>query len=139
MWNRKRNMKNKKELNGSDNWYAEEKKRESRISAWDFDEKRKLAEEHQTLHQDSGTKRQRNNGTSDPFFVLDLILFSLIIPFSVAIPGHSLIPMLVLFLFLSMGVILWESIGKKFPPRWYFILVLILTIVMESIALLEVL
>ena len=131
-------MKNKKEFNVSDNWYAEEKKRESRVSAWDLDEGRKLAEEHQAEHQ-GHTKHQRNNGTSDPFFVLDLILFSLIIPFSVAIPGHSLIPMLVLFLFLSMGVILWESIGKKFPPRWYFILVLILTIVMESIALLEVL
>ena len=128
-------MKNKKELNGSDNWFAEEKKRESRISAWDFDEGKKLAEEHRAEHQNRTGKRQRSSGTSDPFFVLDLVLFSLMVPFTTAIRGHSLIPMLVLFLFLSTGVILWESIGKRFPPRWYFILTLILTIILETLAL----
>ena len=128
-------MKSKKDISGSDNWYAEEKERESRISAWDIDEGRKLAEEHQALHHGSKPKRQRSNGTSDPFFVLDLILFSLMIPFSTLVKGHSLLPMTLLFLFLSTGIIIWETIFKRFPPQWYFILALILTIISEILAL----
>ncbi|MBR4461031.1 MAG: hypothetical protein IKS51_00345 [Erysipelotrichaceae bacterium] len=143
-------MKNKKEYSSSDNWYAEEKERESRISAWDFDEGKNLREqhekncdakglalEHRTEHQNRSKKRQRSNGTSDPFFVIDLILFSLMIPFSTAIPNHSLLPITVMFLLLSMGIIFWESLFKKFPPTWYFLLALILTVIMEILALKE--
>ena len=128
-------MKSKKDIGGSDNWYAEEKERESKISAWDIDEGKKLAQGHQAFHQGSKPKRQRNNGTSDPFFVLNLILFSLLIPFSTAVQDHSLLPMMILFLFLATGVIIWETVFKRFPPRWYFILALILTILSEILAL----
>ena len=124
-------MKSKKDISGSDNWYAEEKERESRILAWDIDEGRKLAEEHQALHRGSKTQRQRNKGTSDPFFVLDLILFSLMLPFAVGISSHSLFPVFLLFCFLLPGLLVWESVCKRFPPTWYFALALILSVALE--------
>ncbi len=119
-----------KNFGSGDDWFVEEKKRESRISARDLDGTKNLRK-----RRESARNRQKDNDTSDPFFVLDLILFSLMIPFSLLISQHSLIPMTAMFLFLVTGGIVWESVFKKFPPQWYFILALILTVILEALAI----
>lgn len=118
-------MDPEKERHAGKDWLAEELKRESEISVWDLDERKIVGKYREEGHNDS----------SDPFFVTDLILFSLLLPFSAAIPGLSLFPVFLLFIFLLPGLILWETLLKKFPPTWYFVLALILTIVAEAVTI----
>ena len=132
----------KETLNGRDDWLAKELKRERRVSVWDLDkiqgkpdtvhDARDLANEHHQEHHDRKTRHQKTNSTSDPFFILDLILFSLLLPFNVGIQGQSLLPVYVLFCFLLPGLLMWEFLLHRFPPTWYFILALILAAILEA-------
>ena len=69
---------------------------------------------------------------SDPFFVIDLILFSLLLPLAAGFRERSLIPVYVLFCFIMPGTIILEVQAKRFPPCWYFILALLLSLIMET-------
>ncbi|MBR2533686.1 MAG: hypothetical protein IKE50_02755 [Erysipelotrichaceae bacterium] len=115
-------MKEREELEKENSWLAEELKRERRESIRGFD----------------GNKEQKErSSTSDPFFVIDLILFSLLLPFSVGLSDHSLFPVFLLFCFLLPGLLMWEFLLKRFPPSWYFALALILTIVLEIMEIIK--
>jgi hypothetical protein len=118
-------MHSEKERHAGKDWFAKELEREREISAWDLDERKTVRKYREEGYNDS----------SDPFFVIDLILFSLLLPFNALIPGHSLFPVFLLFVFLLPGLILWEVLLKRFPPTWYFILALILTIVSEAVTI----
>ena len=107
----------KEKLEKENSWLAQELKRERREGVRGFDENK--------------VQKDRKNSTSDPFFVADLILFSLMLPFAVGISGHSLFPVFLLFCFLLPGLLVWESVCKKFPPTWYFALALILSVALE--------
>ncbi|MBQ6126139.1 MAG: hypothetical protein IJI77_03845 [Erysipelotrichaceae bacterium] len=109
-------MKDREQSEKENSWFAEELERERRESVRNFD----------------GNKEQKErSSTSDPFFVIDLILFSLLLPFSVGLSDHSLFPVFLLFCFLLPGLLMWEFLLKRFPPSWYFALALILTAVLE--------
>ena len=109
-------------------WLSEQLDREKKVSVdTSFDEENKPEKK----------KVKKENDTSDPFFVIDLILFSLMIPAFVGMSGHPLYPLLPFFIFLGPGTILWEIQLKKFPPRWYFILALVLTIIAEAIVIIQ--
>ncbi len=95
-------MKKEEELERKNSWLTQELERERRVSIRSFDGKKALEE--------------RRSSTSNPFFVADLILFSLMLPFSVGLSGHSLFPVFLLFCFLLPGLVLWECFFKKFPP-----------------------
>ncbi len=116
-------MKEKEELEKENSWFAEELKRERRVSIRNFD----------------GNKEQKEDisSTSDPFFVIDLILFSLMLPFSVGISDHSLFPVFLLFCFILPGLLMWEFLLKRFPPSWYFALAPILTVVLEIMEIIK--
>lgn len=116
-------MKDKEELERKNSWLTQELERERKTSIRSFDGK-KAQEEHRS-------------STSNPFFVADLILFSLLLPFSVGISGLSLFPVFLLFCFLLPGLILWECFFKKFPPTWYFAVALILTVIFEIIGIMK--
>ena len=116
-------MKDREQSEKENSWHAEELKRERRESIRNFD----------------GNKEQKEHrsSTSDPFFVIDLILFSLLLPFSVGLSDHSLFPVFLLFCFLLPGLLMWEFLLKRFPPSWYFALALILTIVLEIMEIIK--
>jgi len=60
-------MKDREQSEKENSWFAEELERERRESVRNFD----------------GNKEQKErSSTSDPFFVIDLILFILLLPFS---------------------------------------------------------
>ena len=117
-------MKKEEELEKKGSWLSQEQDRERRVSIRSFDGN-KAQEEHRS-------------STSNPFFVIDLILFSLMLPFSVGISGHSLFPVFLLFCFLLPGLVLWECFFKKFPPTWYFVIALILTVILEIMEIIKV-
>ena len=116
-------MNNKEQSEKENSWLAQELKRERRESIRSFDENK--------------TRKEHRNSTSDPFFVIDLILFSLLLPFTVGITGHSLLHVFLLFCFLLPGLLLWEYLFKRFPPKWYFALALILTVVLETVEIVK--
>ena len=110
-------MKDREQSEKENSWLAEELKRERRESVRGFDGNKE--------------RKEDRSSTSGPFFVIDLILFSLLLPFSVGLSDHSLFPVFLLFCFLLPGLLMWEFLLKRFPPSWYFALALILTAVLE--------
>ena len=104
-------------------WLGEELKREENNTAWNIDSSKKK------------NYFLTSKGTSDPFFVLDLILMSLMIPFSLVIEDNPIMPSYILFIFVLPGVIMWDVIFHKFPPTWYFILGLIIAVVAQLMVL----
>lgn len=116
-------IKNEEELEKKGSWLTKELERERKVSIRSLD----------------GIKEQEEprSSTSDPFFVADLILFSLLLPFSVGISSLSLFPVLLLFCFLLPGLVLWECIFKKFPPTWYFAIALMLTVILEIMGIMK--
>ena len=102
-------------------WLSKELEREEKVSVQEsFD--------NGIVEERKPKRKKKENDTSDPFFILDLITFSLMIPFLSATPGYSLMPIYLMFLFLLPGLVMWEIIFKKFPPTWYFILAFIIVV-----------
>ena len=108
---------NSTDPNNDKDWLSKEKEREKKTNLF------------------SRKKKSQRAVTADPFFVFDLILFALMLPFTMAIPGHSLMPVYLLFCFICIGVILFEVLLNRFPPTWYFIAALLVTIIAEIIAI----
>ena len=103
-----------------------------------LDEQLKREENNSSLNLDNRKKKNyflTSKGTSDPFFVIDLILMSLMIPFSLVIEDNPIMPSYILLMFVLPGVIMWDVIFHKFPPTWYFILGLIMAIVAQLMVL----
>ena len=102
-------------------WLSKELVREKNVSVQDsFD--------NGNVEERKPKRKKKENDPSDPFFIMDIIIFSLIIPFFSLIPGYTLTPIYIMSFFMVPGLIIWEAIFKKFPPTWYFILALIVFI-----------
>lgn len=102
-------------------WLSKELEREMKVSVQDsFD--------NGIVEERKSKRKKKENDPSDPFFIMDIIIFSLIIPFLSLIPGYTLTPIYIMSFFMVPGLIIWEAIFKKFPPTWYFILALIVVI-----------
>lgn len=135
-------MKNKElEVFEKDDWLSKERLRESRISAWDFDDARKLRNEHQDgcdvkkgasmhhfEHLQSNFKGQRSlrqidgskNGEAEFWFFLDIVLLVFLFIFNSIFSRYSFIPaMIVLFLGINPGIFVWLLLFKRFPPKAY--------------------
>ena len=144
------------QLESGDNWLQKEIERESRISAWDLDDGRKVREEHNEncdardaaeFHEQRHRRRSRidydatggnegpKRGPSAWFFIDMIFLFVLIFVRIIApynLPTHFA-PAIILFLGINPGIFIWLFAAKKFPPENYwkalFVIVLLLELV----------
>ena len=149
-------MKNKElEIFDKDDWLSKERQRESRISAWDFDDGRKLRNEHQEdcdvkkgasihhfEHLRSNIRGQKvinqidgsNKGEAELWFFLDVVLLVAMFIFNAIFPRYAFFPVLiVLFLGINPGIFIWLLVFKRFPPKSYskalFFIALLLQII----------
>ena len=151
--------KNELDLIEKDDWLAKEKAYEARISAWDLDEGKRVRFEHEEhcdvrdnaeMHASRHQKRQKINydatgGNEKPqssgskWFAADLILlFGLIfMTISQVNPIQHYIATAVVFLSINPGLFIWGLLGKKFPPKFYWVIVFIITVAIEMFAIIE--
>lgn len=129
-------INNNNELLEKDDWLAKQRELESRISVWDFDDAKKLAQEHEVRHQARKAVDYKavgnnsiNKGTGI-FFALNMILFS----FLVLLIAFTDVPFFyvafsVLCSGIFLGIIIYSSTKKKFPPESYWIFVFVFTMI----------
>ena len=149
-------MKNKDlEIFDKDDWLSKERLRESRISAWDFDDGRKLRYEHQddcdvkktaTIHRFEHVQNDRKGqraireidgsrkGEAEFWFFMNIVLLVALFIFNSMFPRYaSFVPLVVLFLGVNPGIFIWLFVFKKFPPKNYskalFFIALLLQII----------
>ena len=151
-------IKNNIDLVEKDNWLEKERLRESKISAWDFDDGRKVRNEHAEncdvkeiadVHQRRHSLREKINysatgGNEKPrsgvsvWFFLDIaLLFVLIVISSVSVYTHALLYYAIGLVFLSInpGLIIAMLGYKKFPPERYWKSVFIIAVSLAVSAL----
>ena len=149
--------KNISDLESRDNWLEKERQRESRISAWDMDEGKKVRNEHAdncdvketaALHERRHQRRmmidydatggnERPNNAPSSWFFIDLVLLFVLIMLRIIMPYNLPVHyagIIFLFLGINPGIFFWLFIGKKFPPKGYWKFLFILTILIELIA-----
>ena len=152
------NMKNNiSDLESRDNWLEKERQRESRISAWDLDEGKRIREEHEdncevketaALHERRHQRRtkidyeatggnERPQNAPSSWFFIDLILLFVVIFIRIVMPYNLPVHFagaIVLFLGINPGIFLWLFLGKRFPPKGYWKFLFLLTIFIELVA-----
>ncbi len=140
-----------------DDWLKKERARENRISVWDFDDARKLRQEHeddcdaeavaqfhrfrhqQRSHIRNDRSLSQMNGTTMPkdivWFIVDFIaLFLLIFINTVTMRVWDFYwPVIILFLGINPGIFIWLGIRKRFPPAGYSKALLLIAILIEII------
>lgn len=145
----------------TDDWLAEQIKRESRISAWDFDEGKRVrseheqdcdaravalehaenceaeevAEEHIREHNSRGQRTvttSRNKKTRFPvFLIIDFILIFLMLGFQDFYWYEGVGPYFIIFMLMNPIVILYIVFAKKLPSNIYYIIVFVLALIIE--------
>ena len=131
-----------KELNGNDDWLAKELERESRVSAWDFDEARILrnehaencdvravADEHHQKHM--GTYRPKPTAQDTLWMTLAIFFTVFLIIFNTMLEIHEYLAPILLFLCINPGIFIWLLVTKRMPTKRYYITVILLAILME--------
>ena len=129
-------INNNNELLEKDDWLAKQRELESRISVWDFDDAKKLAQEHEARHQARKVIDYKAVGNKNIdkgfgiFFALNMILLS----FLVLLIAFTDVPFFyvafsVLCLGIFPGIIIYGSIKRKFPPESYWIFVFVFTMI----------
>lgn len=152
--------KNELDLIEKDDWLAKEKAYEARISAWDLDEGKRVRFEHEEhcdvkdnaeMHASRHQKRQKINydatgGNEKPqssggvWFTADIILLFLLVlvtVFSFENSGLHYAALAVVFLSINPGLFIWALLGKKFPPKFYWVMVFIITVAIEIFAIVD--
>lgn len=150
-------VRNKLDLEQKDDWLEKERLRESRISAWDFDEGKKLRSQHEddcdrqanaAFHEKRHQKRmkvdlaatgERSNSLAGDilWLVIDIILLFFTIFFaSLNFRGVGFyIAPAVLFLGINPGIFFWIFVRRRFAPAAYWKLLFTLTLLIELYAL----
>ena len=134
-----------------DDWLSKERQRESRISAWDFDDAKKLRNEHKDdcdveagarfhrlehsidANSNSNSIRQidgDNRSRDILWFCLDIILLFVLSFVNILVDDFN-IALIVLFLGINPGIFIWLFIFKRFPPERYSKLLFILAIILQ--------
>ena len=132
-------FKNSEELFEKDDWLEKQRELESRISAWDFDDAKKLASEHEYMHSRRQAVNYRATGekTFDQKgfgfgFALNMIALSMLIVIAtVANNVYFNIALFVLILGVISGIVIFASLFKKFPPDiyWYALFAIVLSLI----------
>lgn len=153
-------IKNNIDLAEKDNWLEKERLRESKISAWDFDEGKKIRNEHAQScdvkeiadrHHQRHSIREKINysatgGNERPrsnvpvWFFLDIaLLFVLIVYSSVSWHPSALLyyAIAVVFLSINPGLIIAMLGFKRFPPQKYWMTVFIVAMILAVAAILS--
>lgn len=133
-------FKNKEDFAVNDNWLEEQRELESRISAWDFDDAKKLAQEHSFRHSKREAINYKATGVNEDrkglgiFFALNAILFSvLIILVAFSDVSYFYAALTVLMIGLFPGMIIYSVYTRKFPPNTYWIILFILTLILTIV------
>ena len=142
-----------------DDWLKKERARESRISAWDFDDAKKLRQEHEDdcdaedvaqlhriEHKRSNTMKtpslSRMNGTPSSndvvWFIIDIIaMFVLVFLNNMIFRRWDFYwPIIILFLGINPGIFIWLAVFRRFPPARFSKLLLCIAILIEVIGFL---
>ena len=138
-----------------DDWLQKERARENRISAWDFDDARKLRQDHEDdCHAEEAAQfhrvrhQQRSSVMNDrslsqmngstmskdiAWFIIDIVAIFLMISLNtVTMRFWSFYwPVVILFLGVNPGVFIWLGIRKRFPPARYSKSLLLFAILIE--------
>ena len=154
-----------KDFNGKDDWLAQEIRRESRVSAWDLDDARRLKTEHEEncdvednakVHRSehrSGESQYIKQGSSEKktgsttqkaqsedikwFVVLFITVFVLffINSFLPGSTGIMILPPIIAFLAINPGIFIWLLAAKRFPAKWYTKSIFFIVVIMEIVLL----
>ena len=147
-------MKNNIDLFEKDNWLEEQRRLESRVSFWDLDEGKKIRYEHaencdvkdnaQTHHQRHLVREKVNYrsvenvkkpGLDVTWFVIDLFLFIfLIVVAPVFDSDFHYLAIGLMFLGFTPAIILSYIFFRRFPSNRYWIILFIITVVIEVFA-----
>ncbi|MCR4855695.1 MAG: hypothetical protein K5908_05955 [Erysipelotrichaceae bacterium] len=127
-----------------DDWLAREIARESRISAWDLDEGKKvraeheencdvreLAEEHHRRHLRRDAQTSRVNGKLSGWFFIDIAAVVAMFMFNVFLPTETFLAPILLFLALNPGIFVWIFLAKRLPSDRYLKTVLLIAVIIE--------
>ena len=144
-------IKNDSKYANSDNWLAEEIRREQKHSAWDFDDASKLRQEH----EDNCDAREKRNyheyrhahrddlqqETMEPaaafWMVIDIFAVVALVFFSIVFRLHNFLPAVLLFLAINPGIFISLWLFKRTPSAGYYLFVLIMALAMELVILLN--
>ena len=147
-------MKNKElEAFDKDDWLSKEIQRESRISAWDFDESKKIRNEHQdncdvkenadihhfnhVLRNKTGQKAIRqidgiDRGESEFWFFLDVVLLIVLFLLNVMFPRYSFMAApIILFLGINPGIFIWLLVLRRFPSKTYSKVLFVFALILQ--------
>lgn len=153
-------VKNELDLIVKDDWLAKEKAYEARISAWDLDEGKKVRYEHEEhcdvrenaeFHTVRHQKRQKINydatgGNEKPqssismWFVADIILLFVLVFITTSFfesTPLNMAALVVVFLSINPGLFIWYLLGKRFPPKFYWVMVFIIAVALEIFAIVD--
>ncbi|MBQ6559765.1 MAG: hypothetical protein IJL85_02945 [Erysipelotrichaceae bacterium] len=143
-----------------DDWLKKERARESRISAWDFDDARKLRQEHEDdcdakdVAQTHRVRHARSNMMNDHtlsringssttandivWFIIDFIALFILIFLNTMMFRHWQFywPIIILFLGINPGIFVWLGLFKRFPPAKYSKCLLFTAILIEAVGFL---
>ena len=133
-----------------DNWFQEEKERESKISAWDLDsaslsrmeheencEREELAQEHEYRHN-RARKLDSLEGRPDVVMkkggLMGLCFVGLFINWALMFGNHNILPNVINFLLINPGIFLISAITKGKPQNAvaYWVLVLMYEVALLS-------
>ena len=136
-----------------DDWLEKERIRESKVSAWDFDDARKLRQEHaddcdvketaQLHHQRHLRSELRNDRALSQmdssrlaqdivWFVILIIAMVILIVINTTILRHAfMLPVVILFLGINPGIFIWLFLFKRFPSARYSRTLLVIAILLE--------
>jgi len=145
----------------TDDWLAKEIKRESKISAWDFDEGKRVRSEHEedcdakavALEHEENCEaeevaqehiKKHNNRSPQPFvttrnkktrfpvfLIIDFILIFLMLGFQDFYWYEGVGQYFIIFMLMNPIVILYIVFAKKLPSNIYYIIVFVLALIIE--------
>jgi hypothetical protein len=136
----------------SDDWLEKEIARESRISAWDLDEGkrlrmeheencdvRELADEHHRRHlaSERGVSSDKVEAGAVKWFVIDIFTMFILFAVNAVLNEPVVIPALVLFLAINPGIFIWVFLLKRFPSKAYSKAMFWLAVLLELYLLYE--
>ena len=136
-----------------DDWLQKEKLRESRISAWDFDDARKLREEHaedcdvretaqrhHAMHLRSEMSNDRALSKMEGktigndvmwFIILFVAMIVMVMLNAFVFESRFMLPTVILFLAINPGIFIWIFLFKRFPSARYSKTVIAIAILLE--------
>ncbi|MBQ6335143.1 MAG: hypothetical protein IJI46_08760 [Erysipelotrichaceae bacterium] len=138
-------IKNDNRMFEGDDWLAKEIARESRISAWDLDEGKKLRQEHEENcdvrevadehHQRhlrrSAYSQTKPAGKLSVWFYIDLCAIFIMFMINIILPKASFLPAAILFLALNPGIFVWLLVLKRMPSEAYLKGAFVLAVFLE--------